>query len=314
MALLSANRLGVFSALSDGPMTAEGVAETCGAHPRTTAMLLNACVAQGLLESHDGRYENTALAATFLVEGSPAFLGNALRYSEDLYPVWGNLSEAVRTNAPAMRSETILGDDPEKTRNFVYAMHDRASGIARSLTACLDLSGRTQLLDVGGGPGTYSMLLAEKTPGLQATVLDLPEVVAIAEEIIADFGFSERVTVAPGSYLDTDFAPGNDVVLMSGMLHRETPDTCRMLLSKAFDALVPGGLVVTADVFFDNETKDSPPFATLFALNMMLTSDHGSAHAVPEMSRWMAEAGFSQVDVKPLPPPMPHTILTAVKA
>jgi hypothetical protein len=72
--------------------------------------------------------------------------------------------------------------------------------------------------------------------------------------------------------------------------------------------------MIAAHVFFDSETKDSPPFATLFALNMMLSSDHGSAHAVPEMSRWMTEAGFSRIDVKPLPPPMPHTILTAVKA
>mgnify|MGYP006147810541 CR=1 FL=1 len=34
--------------------------------------------------------------------------------------------------------------------------------------------------------------------------------------------------------------------------------------------------------------KDSPPFAVYFALNMMLTSRDGSAHAKTEMARWMA--------------------------
>jgi hypothetical protein len=58
---------------------------------------------------------------------------------------------------------------------------------------------------------------------------------------------------------------------------------------------------------------DSPPFATLFALNMLLTSQHGSAHALTEMLAWVAQAGFVDVKSKPLPPPMPHTVIQATK-
>ncbi len=32
-----------------------------------------------------------------------------------------------------------------------------------------------------------------------------------------------------------------------------------------------------------------------FALNMMLTSDHGSAHAKTEMARWLDDTGFVQI-------------------
>ena len=71
------------------------------------------------------------------------------------------------------------------------------------------------------------------------------------------------------------------------MMHREREDGCRLLLRKSFDALEPGGLVVVSDVFFDDDAKNSPPFAMSFALNMMLTSDHGSAHAKTEMARWI---------------------------
>jgi hypothetical protein len=68
-----------------------------------------------------------------------------------------------------------------------------------------------------------------------------------------------------------------------------------------------------ADVHFEDDRKVSPPFAALFALNMFLTSAHGSAHAHTEISRWLAEAGFRGMEVTPLPPPMPHSIVSATK-
>jgi hypothetical protein len=46
---------------------------------------------------------------------------------------------------------------------------------------------------------------------------------------------------------------------------------------------------------------------------MMLTSDEGSAHAKTEMARWMADAGFRNVEVRDLPPPNPHTLVIATK-
>ena len=72
-------------------------------------------------------------------------------------------------------------------------------------------------------------------------------------------------------------------------------------------------MVVISDVFFDNDAKDTPPFALYFALNMMLTSRDGSAHAKTEMARWTADAGFTQVDVRDLPPPNPHSLVVGIK-
>ncbi|MBI2821060.1 MAG: methyltransferase domain-containing protein [Acidobacteria bacterium] len=311
--LLTASRLNLFGALSSGPLSAGQVAERCGLHPRPAEMLLNACVAHRLLEREDRLYRNTEMAEAFLVPGRPSYAGDALRYSEDLYPVWGRLAATVRSNAPALPPEDLLGSDPEKTRNFVLAMHNRALGIAAVLPSGINLEGRRQLFDVGGGPGTYSILLVQQTPGLRAIVLDLPPVARIAREIIASYGCADRIEVMPGDYTQTEFREGNDVVLMSGMLHRETPEICQILLQKAFRSLQPGGLVVTSDVFFDTPAKDSPPFATLFALNMMLTSLHGSAHASAEMSDWMRQAGFARIEVKPLPPPNPHTLILGTK-
>jgi len=196
-------------------------------------------VAQQLLARDGQRYRNTPLADAYLVRGRRAYIGDGLKYAEDLYPAWGRLLELVRTNRPVVEAEEMLGGDQERTRHFVLGMHNRALGIAAALPSGVDLTGRRRLLDVGGGPGTYSILLAKATPGLQATVMDLPGVLEISREIIASYGMGDRVSTQPGDYIAAEFPAGHDVVLLSGMMHRETPETCRRLLRKAFGALDP---------------------------------------------------------------------------
>jgi len=314
MVMIAANRIGVFTQLAAGPLTADQVAEGCNVPVRSLTLLLNACVAQRLLEKQSETYSNSPTAQFFLVPGKPTYLGDALKYSEDLYPVWGNLEKTVRTGILPDKPETILGEDPEKTRNFVMAMHNRALGIARAVIAPMNLTGRKRLFDVGGGPGTYSILLVQKTPGLTATVLDLPAVLRITKEIIASYGCDDRIGVLPGNYLTTEFPAGNDVVLMSGMMHREVEDTCRTLLSKAWHSLEPGGTAVISDIMFEDDSKTSPPLSALFALNMMLTSEAGSTHAQTAFLRWLADTGFIDARVERLPPPMSHiATITATK-
>jgi len=313
MVLLTANRLGVFSLLSQQALSAESVAQQSDCQSESMTLLLNACVALGFLAKEEGLYSNSDVAEAFLVEGKPSYLGEGLRYLDDLYEVWGKLDESVRSNRPALPPDAILGSDSEKTRHFVLGMHNRAQATAGALAFALDLSGRRKLFDVGGGPGTYSRLLVKKTPGLSSTILDLPGVVEVGRELISDSGYADRIDFIPGDYTETSFPSDSDVVLMSGMLHREKPDSCRALLAKAYSSLLPGGLMVVSDIFFDDSTKVTPPFATLFALTMFLTSEHGAAHARTEMKEWLSEAGFVEISDQLLSPALPHRILTASK-
>ena len=46
-------------------------------------------------------------------------------------------------------------------RNFILAMHNGAMQAAPLLAETLDLSGRHQLFDTGGRPGTYSIFLVK---------------------------------------------------------------------------------------------------------------------------------------------------------
>jgi len=310
--LLTANRLRIFDVLADGPKSAQEVAGALQLDTRATGLFLRACAGLGLLRHHDGRFENSPETNFFLVSRSPAYMGNAIRYSDQLYGTWGNLESALRSGRPALAAETYLGDDPQRTRTFVYAMHARALGIARPLVGVLDLRDRRSMLDVGGGPGTYSILLTERFAGLRSEVLELPAVAAVAREIVAAAGAGERVSLRDGDYHSADFGSGKDVVLMSGMFHRESERSCRDLIARARDCLVGGGLLAVSDVFAD-EGGTHPTFASMFGLNMMLTAPDGGVHSDADVKRWLEDAGFRDLRIVPLPPPMPHRVVLGAK-
>ncbi|MSP70692.1 MAG: hypothetical protein EXR76_00615 [Myxococcales bacterium] len=315
-ALIAAVRLRIATILSEGPKTPTEVAKAAGSDPSATEMLLAALTSLDLVRKVDGeRFANQPLADTYLVEGRPEFLGPALLYNGDVYPLWGRLDEVVRTGKVTQSPEKYLGDDSERTRNFVYGMHHRALGVGRAIGQHVDLSGRRHLADVGGGPGTYSALLTLKHPGLRADVLDLPGVVAIARDIVASMGASERVQCLPFDYYQDDLPalPAlYDAALISGVLHREQPDGVRSILRRVAAATEPGAVLYLSDVMLDDH-RTGPLFGTMFALNMRVLAHDGRCHSVAEQTLWLDEVGFTVTAVTRLPAPIHYTVIRADK-
>ena len=206
-----------------------------------------------------------------------------------------------------------LAEDSERTRTFVLAMHGRAMGIGQAVVPLLALSGRKAVLDVGGGPGTYSILIARAFPQITCTVLDLPEVVRIAEEIISQAGVGDRVQTLAGDYHTIAFPANQDAVIFFGVLHQEDPAAIRNLLRRAHGALRQGGSIAVLDMMTD-ASHTQPKFSALFALNMALTTPHGWVFSEDELKAWLVEAGFTDFNCRPLPSPMPHWLATARKA
>ena len=143
-------------------------------------------------------------------------------------------------------------------------------------------------------------------------VIELPGVAAVARELVAAAGASERVVLRDGDYHSADFGSSKDVVLMSGMFHRETAQACRGLIERVASCLNPGGLLVVSDVFTD-QGGCRPAFAAMFGLNMMLTAPDGGVHADADVMHWMADQGFRDLRCAPLPPPMPHRVVLGMK-
>ena len=308
--LMTANRMGVFAALGEAALTAEEVAQRCDAHPRSTALLLNACVALGFLEKQGDRYANAPAALEALIPGKPTYLGDAIKHHEWLWNVWTHLEEAVRTNRPVrQRAQPPAGAEP---REFSLAMHNRAMRSGPILAESLDLSDKRQLLDCGGGVGTHSIFLARRYPRLRAVVFDLPETTRLAEEVIAEFGLTDRITTRAGDYFADDLGEGHDVVLLSAVLHSMGPDSCRLLLAKCHRSLVSGGWLVVHEGLIDPEGT-SPLQAVLFSLNMLVNTGEGRSYSEQEIVALMRDAGFVPRETKRLPPPLATSLVVGEK-
>lgn len=313
-ALLSANECGVFGAVAQRPATAAELAAELQLPERSLANLLDALVALELLtRDGEGRYANTAEAQAFLVPDRPGSLAGALRYNAAMFPAWSRLTESVRTNEPVVEPPSYLGKDKQATRIFVHGMHRRALAMGHALAGSMDLSGATHLVDVAGGPGTLSVLLCQKYPGLRATVLELPGIAEVGRELVADAGLGDRVTFRDADVLTEDLGSGYDAALVSGFLHREPAATAQTMCERLFEATKPGARVYLIDVMRD-ESRVGPAFAALFALNMMLSSERGGCHADIDHIAWLERAGFTGATIKRLPPPMMHTLVGAIRS
>lgn len=311
--LFTASDLEIFSKLDElGKADCTTLAEELKLDGRGMRLLVDACVALELLEKEDECYSNTVQSSMFLVPGAPGDLSRAIRYNRDVYEAWGNLKHLVENGRPVEKPSLHLGDNPERTRAFVLSMHHRALGIGRSVVPMLKLDNCRRLLDIGGGPGTYSRLIAEQFPALKSTVIELPEVARIADELTAAEGLSERVSTLPGDYRETSFPAGQDAVIFFGVLHQESPQSIMKLFKKAYASLNEGGRVYVMDMMTDS-THTRPRFSALFAVNMALTTENGWVFSDAELEEWMRQAGFTDFNVQALPAPMPHWLASARK-
>ena len=313
--LFAALDLGVFKAVAEAGGAAElyPLADGLGVEPRGLRLLLDACVAEGLLGKEESTYFNTAAGKAALVPGGPADLSKAIRYNQDVYPLWGRLAELARTGKPVEPPQLHLGDDPERTRRFALSMRGRALAIGRGVVPMLDFSGCTRLLDLAGGPGTYAELIAQANPGLSVVTVDVPAVSAVARECVAQAGLADRIECRAGDYHADEYeAEAYDAVTIFGALHQESSEQIRDILARANRALKPGGRIFILDMMTDR-THTAPAFSALFAVNMALTTENGWVFSDEELKRWLMETGFDPADAHPVPPPMPHWVMSAVK-
>ena len=107
---------------------------------------------------------------------------------------------------------------------------------ADKIAAALDLKGRKQLIDIGGGPGTYAVSFCWHNPELKATIFDLPTTEPFARKIVKRFGLAERIDFLSGDFLKGPLPASQDVAWLSLVLHGENPENAQRMLHLALHA------------------------------------------------------------------------------
>lgn len=297
--LLTANKLRIFDSLAEESSTASQLAERLGLDERALEILLDALTALGLLGKQENRFLVEAEVRDVLVAGGERFQGNILEHRYNLLRRWIDLPRVVEQGGPAeiMRSKRT----PEEWREFILGMVDVTGASIDAFLGALDLSGRTKLLDLGGGPGTYAIALCGRYPDLHAVVFDLPETVPFAKEQIERHGLTGRIETAAGDYLADPLGGGYDALLVSNILHSLSFDEIVGLLEKARSSMLPGGLAVVRDFHLD-ESRTRPLESVLFAVNMLVSTEGGNCYTPGEMIEALRLAGFAGIRAKSISP------------
>ncbi|MBF0383374.1 MAG: methyltransferase [Magnetococcales bacterium] len=296
--VMAAHKLGVFDALGDRVLGSFDIASRIGASVRGTTILLDALVGMGLLIKEQGNYKNTATGRASLCSDGNDPIINALNHIGELMESWRKLPESVISGRSNKSEEKTFSKNPEVNSSFIGAMAEIGRPNGRIIAKNINLAGCKMLLDVGGGPGSYSEEILRVNPDMRAIVADLPITIETARHHIEQGGFADRIDFkAADIYNDpnVDLGIGYDVALISNVLHMEGAEKNRRLLQKVHAAMEPNGLLMIHETIIDDDHA-SPVDRTLFAVNMLVNTERGNCYSFSEMQAWLLESGFVGIE------------------
>ena len=291
--LLTAAELDLFTLLAPTPLTAQAVADRIHGDRRAVTILLDALAAMELLRKHGPQYQCLPGVAESLARSSPKSVLPMVLHSATLWRRWTELSGVVRGDAQA-RSRAQAPHDDAGLAAFIGAMHVVSGPRAATIVAAIDPGPARALLDVGGGPGTYTIAFLKAAPQMRATLFDQPEVVEMARVQLTQAGVLERVRLVGGDFERDALPAGHDLALVSAIIHQNSPAQNVDLFRKVWRALELGGRIVVRDHVMSADRLD-PRDGALFAVNMLVATAGGNVYTFSEIEAGLTAAGFTRV-------------------
>jgi ubiquinone/menaquinone biosynthesis C-methylase UbiE len=184
--------------------------------------------------------------------------------------------------------------------------------VASRLAAALPLrqpeEAGLQVLDVGAGSAPWSSAFALHYPTARVTALDLPAVVAQGSQHTASLGLAERFTWLEADIETFDFTSQEYDLICCGHIFRFISDErTKNLLAKLVRSLRPGGTLLIADIFL-NDDHNGPSSAITIDLSMLVNTAQGRIRTPGEISAWLSEFGLEDIERLQLAGPFPVVV------
>lgn len=292
--LFALTDLGVFGLLAQGPRTLDEIHAGTGGDRESLRAVLDAAVALGILASDERGYApaDPAFVECLGLPESPAYLGEWVRWLQATADALFDLPTVVRTGAPSAALQVVSRADTADIMARGMDAYARARGL--EILDRIDVGAFRSLLDLGCGPGTYGLAIAERFPDTRVTLLDLETPIAIARENARQRGLEDRVEFVVGDALTYETSRRFDAILVSNILHMLGAEISVDLLRRCRAMLEPGGAMLVQAMFL-HESRTRPRWAALANLILRCTAASGRNHDVTETAEWLRAAGYEDV-------------------
>lgn len=306
--------LDLFTALANGPESAEQLASQCGAAARGVRILCDYLTVQGFLTKSGKQYTLTQDSAVFLNRKSPAYAGAAAEFllSDQLTGAFKQLTESVRKGGTSLSEQGSIAPEHPMWLTFARVMGGLMVPASEALADLLplDQNRATKILDIAASHGRWGIAVAKKNPKSHLVALDWAPVLKMTEENARAAGIGERFSTIAGSAFDVNLGSDYDVVLVPNFLHHFNAADCIRFLKRAHAALRPGGRVAILE-FVPNADRITPPSAAGFSLVMLASTPEGDAYTFEEFTDMLAKAGFQKPVAHQLPASVNQALIAA---
>jgi len=283
----AAVEVGVVEAL---PATEREVAQRCGLEVDGALRLLRALGELGITARSNGQWSLTARGALLRSDHPLTLADAAVEYAGPFTALWRGLADAVRQNS-AWTAPDIFGDlsrnDTRRTGHHrmlqSYARHDYAA-----IGGALSLRGDEHVLDAGGGLGVVAQSIVGAYPSVEVTVLERPEVVAMATPC-ARVHWHSRSLFEP-------WAIQADAVVLSRVLHDWDDSNALEILEHARATLPRGGRLYIVEMLL----SEGQVAGALCDLHLLMATG-GRERTLAHFERLLSAAGFEFAEVRRLP-------------
>jgi SAM-dependent methyltransferase len=304
--LFTAEAVGLFPALADGPLTLEELAGRTGSGTHGARIVADAMVALGFCERDGDTYRNAPVADTFLAGRRGPDLRPFLRFWDQIsYPAWMGLADAVRTGEPAIHDLS-----EELSTVFSEGVEALTFPTAAALAASDLLDNTRRLLDVGGGTGSFLAAALAGRPEVEGTLAERAPTTVLARKHLDDTPVGNRVEVVEVDALAGPLPGGHDTVLVANLVHLFTPGNVVTLFRRCREAVEPGARLLAVD-FWTDPTHTDPLPAALIAGEFLVVAG-GSVYSFEEIEAWMTETGWAPKHRGPLAYPASVIVAEAV--
>jgi demethylspheroidene O-methyltransferase len=321
-ALIGAYKLDLFTRCAEPRPRAQLLAEL-DLPARSGTILIDACVALGLLDEAGGALSTPPALAPFLVRGEGRPFRTTtylLDYYDEVFRALVDFEELVRSDGATstFKLRDYFKDDVREVQSDVareYSTYMEATmgKIAQVVLAAYPFAGHRRLLDLCGNTGTFCAAVVAATPGLEGAYLDVPACVEIGEaELAARPELAGRVRGIAGDLFTSELPPEYDVITMCRSAMDWGDERMGPIYAKIRGALPPGGVFLIIERMLPEEVLPEALPLYLRSVYFLAKSRTTRYRSPSQHVRLLEGAGFADIEVIE-PPRAPYELFQSMK-